>query len=181
MSNGDVRNDLHNLFNPINRLYKYDYSSLYPNKEDFIMRVTEVTKRDQVVDNMQKSSGKLQDIQMKMASGRRLNKTSDDPLGAARSQDIVKTISSQKQILKNINGNIAWLQRTENEINSINEILGQIRTLAIAQSGSDSNEESRLMVDWYAFFSERDITDFAKKFFENKKTKMNTNTIDVKC
>ena len=38
------------------------------------------------------------------------------------------------------------MQRTENEINSINEILGQIRTLAIAQSGSDTNEESRLMV-----------------------------------
>lgn len=35
-SNGDARNDLHNLFNPINRLYKYDYSSLYPNKEDYI-------------------------------------------------------------------------------------------------------------------------------------------------
>jgi len=110
------------------------------------MRVTEVTKRDHVVDNIQKSSGKLQDIQIQMASGRRLNKTSDDPLGAARSQDIVTTISSQKQLIQNIDENIAWLQRTENEINSINEILGQVRTLAISQSGSDSNEESRLMV-----------------------------------
>ncbi len=110
------------------------------------MRVTEVTKRDHVVDNIQKSSGKLQDIQIQMASGRRLNKTSDDPLGAARSQDIVTTISSQQQLLQNIEENITWLQRTENEINSINDLLGQIRTLAISQAGSDSNEESRLMV-----------------------------------
>ncbi len=110
------------------------------------MRVTEVTKRDQVVDNMQKSSGKLQDIQIQMASGRRLNKTSDDPIGAARSQDIVTTISSQKQLLQNIDDNIAWLQRSELEIEHINEVLGQIRTLAISQAGSDSNEESRLMV-----------------------------------
>tara|TARA_B100001250_G_scaffold404319_1_gene420102 strand:+ start:414 stop:1715 length:1302 start_codon:yes stop_codon:yes gene_type:complete len=110
------------------------------------MRVTEVTKRDHVVDNIQKSSGKLQDIQIQMASGRRLNKTSDDPLGAARSQDIVTTISSQQQLLQNIEENIAWLKSTENEISSINELLGQIRTLAISQSGSDSNEESRLMV-----------------------------------
>ena len=110
------------------------------------MRVTEVTKRDQVVDNMQKSSGKLQDIQIQMASGRRLNKTSDDPIGAARSQDIVTTISSQKQLLQNIDDNIAWLQRSELEIGHINEVLGQIRTLAISQAGSDSNEESRQMV-----------------------------------
>ena len=110
------------------------------------MRVTAVTKRDHVVDNMQKSSGKLQDIQIQMASGRRLNKTSDDPIGAARSQDIVTTISSQKQLLQNIDDNIAWLQRSELEIGHINEVLGQIRTLAISQAGSDSNEESRQMV-----------------------------------
>ncbi len=110
------------------------------------MRVTEVTKRDHVVDNMQKSSGKLQDIQIQMASGRRLNKTSDDPIGAARSQDIVTTISSQKQLLQNIDDNIAWLQRSELEIGHINEVLRQIHTLAISQAGSDSNEESRQMV-----------------------------------
>ena len=110
------------------------------------MRVTEVTKRDHVVDNIQKSSGKLQDIQIQMASGRRLNKTSDDPIGAARSQDIVTTLSSQKQQLQNIEDNIAWLQRSELEIGHINEILGQIRTLTISQAGSDSNEETRQMV-----------------------------------
>ena len=108
------------------------------------MRVTEVTKRDHVVDNIQKSSGQLQDIQMQMATGRRLNKTSDDPIGAARSQDIVTTISSQKQLLQNIVDNVAWRQRTEQEISYINEMLGKIRTLALSQAGSDSNEESRL-------------------------------------
>ena len=110
------------------------------------MRVTEVTKRDHVVDNIQKSSGQLQDIQIQMATGRRLNKTSDDPIGAARSQDIVTTIYSQKQLLQNIVDNVAWLQRTEQEISHINEMLGKIRTLALSQAGSDSNEESRQMV-----------------------------------
>ncbi len=83
---------------------------------------------------------------MQMASGRRLNKTSDDPIGAARSQDIVTTISSQNQLLQNIEDNVAWLQRSEQEITHINEILGKIRTLALSQAGSDSNEESRQMV-----------------------------------
>ena len=38
------------------------------------------------------------------------------------------------------------MQRSELEIGHINEILGQIRTLAISQAGSDSNEETRQMV-----------------------------------
>ena len=83
-----------------------------PKQQVLYMRVTEVTKRDHVVDNIQRSSGKLQDIQIQMASGRRLNKTSDDPIGAARSQDIVTTLSSEKQQLQNIVDNIAWLQRS---------------------------------------------------------------------
>ena len=110
------------------------------------MRVTEVTKRDHVVDNIQRSSAKLQEIQIQMATGRRLNKTSDDPIGAARSQDIVTTMSSQNQLLQNIDDNVAWLQRSELEISSINELLGQMRTLAISQSGSDSNVEDRKSV-----------------------------------
>ena len=56
------------------------------------------------------------------------------------------TISSQNQLLQNIEDNVAWLQRSEQEITHINEILGKIRTLALSQAGSDSNEESRQMV-----------------------------------
>ena len=123
------------------------------------MRVTEVTKREHVVDNIQKSSGQLQDIQMQMATGRRVNKTSDDPIGAASSQDIVTTISSQKQLLQNIVDNVAWLQRTEQEISHINEMLGKIRTLALSQAGSDSNEESRQMVA-------REFSAARKSFFD---------------
>ena len=78
------------------------------------MRVTEVTKRDHVIDNIQRSSGKLQDIQIQMATGRRLNKTSDDPIGAARSQDIVATMSSQKQLLQNVFINLLELDQEKN-------------------------------------------------------------------
>lgn len=34
-SSGDDRNNLHNLFNPINRLLHYDYKNLFENKDDY--------------------------------------------------------------------------------------------------------------------------------------------------
>jgi len=43
-SKGDARKDLHNLFNPIDRLYKYDYFTLYDDDEDFIYLLNNAIK-----------------------------------------------------------------------------------------------------------------------------------------
>ncbi|MDP6729635.1 MAG: hypothetical protein QF675_06645, partial [SAR324 cluster bacterium] len=110
------------------------------------MRVTEVSKREQVLDNIQKTSSRLQDAQMQMATGQRVNKPSDDPVGTAKMQDIVSTMSGQEQTVRNISDNITGLQYAEKEITHMAELLGRAKTLAISQSGSDANEESRLMV-----------------------------------
>ena len=110
------------------------------------MRVTEVSKREQVLDNIQKTSSRLQDAQMQMATGQRINKPSDDPVGTAKMQDIVSTMSAQEQTVRNISDNITGLQYAEEEITHMAELLSRAKTLAISQSGSDANEESRLMV-----------------------------------
>ena len=110
------------------------------------MRVTEVSKREQVLENIQKTSARLQDAQIQMATGQRINKPSDDPIGTAKMQDIVSTMSAQEQHLRNITDNIASLQHAEKEITHMTELLGRAKTLAISQSGSDANEESRIMV-----------------------------------
>ena len=57
------------------------------------MRVTETIKRDQVLGNIQRNAQKLQDLQLEMATGQRINKPSDDPLGATMAQDLVTNIS----------------------------------------------------------------------------------------
>ncbi|MDP7630176.1 MAG: hypothetical protein QGF03_06290, partial [SAR324 cluster bacterium] len=109
------------------------------------MRVTEVAKREQVMGNIQRNSTKLQELQMQMASGQRLNRPSDDPMGAVKMQDIVTKLSSNEQLRSNLAENISFLERSELELGQMLEILGKVRTLTLSQSGSDSNDESRLM------------------------------------
>ena len=60
------------------------------------MRVTEVAKREQVMGNIQRNSAKLQELQMQMASGQRINRPSDDPMGAVKMQDIVTKLSTSE-------------------------------------------------------------------------------------
>ncbi len=109
------------------------------------MRVTENSRRDQVLNNIQKTSSRLQETQMQMATGQRLNRPSDDPIGAATMQDIVTKISSSEQLILNLQEHRNWLERSELELNHIQEMMTRVRTLALSQSGSDANEESRQM------------------------------------
>ena len=94
------------------------------------MRVTEVSKREQVLENIQKTSARLQDAQIQMATGQRINKPSDDPIGTAKMQDIVSTMSAQEQHLRNITDNIASLQHDHQSKRGANAInIGQLLKL----------------------------------------------------
>ena len=107
------------------------------------MRVTETIKRDQVLGNIQRNAQKLQDLQLEMATGQRINKPSDDPLGATMAQDIVTSISKQRQRLANLADSISWLERSEIELIKINEFLDKAKTLVMSQSTSSANEDTR--------------------------------------
>ncbi len=107
------------------------------------MRVTETIKRDQVLGNIQRNAQKLQDLQLEMATGQRINKPSDDPLGATMAQDIVTNISKQRQRLANLADSISWLERSEIELIKINEFLDKAKTLVMSQSTSSANEDTR--------------------------------------
>jgi len=107
------------------------------------MRVTESTRRAQVLGNIQKNSEKMQNLQMQMSTGKRLNKASDDPVAVTVAQDIITKVSSGKQRLENLAGNIAWLERSEVELGQMAEILSRAKQLVVSQTGSSSTPDSR--------------------------------------
>lgn len=110
------------------------------------MRVTDVTKREQVVGHMQKNSQRLQTLQTELATGRRINRPSDDPIGATVVQDIVTTISRNEQDIRNIDSNISWLEHTEIELNHVSELLEKAKVLAVSQANDATTLESRAIV-----------------------------------
>lgn len=110
------------------------------------MRVTESTKRDNVLGNIQKNSSRLQDLQTKMATGQKINRTSDDPVGATILQDIHTNITRKEQMARNIDTNISWLERCEVELGHLGELLTKARTLVVSQAGDSASYESRVTV-----------------------------------
>lgn len=107
------------------------------------MRVTDLTKQHAVVRNIQKNGNELQTLQENMSSGRRINRLSDDPLGATQAQDY-RTKISYFDMLRHITGQtFVWLDRTESELQHVGDLISRTKTLVLAQANDSMDAASR--------------------------------------
>ncbi|MDH4120848.1 MAG: hypothetical protein OEV94_04000 [Deltaproteobacteria bacterium] len=107
------------------------------------MRVTDLTKQHAVVRNMNNNAERLQNLQESLASGRRINRLSDDPMGATRSQDYRTELSYAENIVRNIESNYVWLDRSEAELAHAADLVKDAKTLALAQANDSADDSTR--------------------------------------
>lgn len=107
------------------------------------MRVTDLTKQNTIIRNLGNTQSQLQDLQEGMASGRRINKLSDDPLGAAQVQDIRTKLSFMGSTQRNIEQNFLWMDRTEAELLHMSDLLKQAKTLILSQANANADRNTR--------------------------------------
>ena len=107
------------------------------------MRVTDLTKQTAILRNIQKNGERLQNLSDNLASGRRINKLSDDPIGATQAQDFRTKISYFDTLRQITNQTFIWLDRTESELVHVGDLLKQVKTLMLAQANDTSDANSR--------------------------------------
>lgn len=107
------------------------------------MRVTDLTKQNSVIRNIAFNSEKLQNLSKSMASGKRISKLSDDPVAATQVQDNRTRISFFDTLQRNIRQNFVWLDRTEQEIAQIGDLLGRAKVLTLAQANASGDAATR--------------------------------------
>jgi flagellar hook-associated protein 3 FlgL len=107
------------------------------------MRVTDLTKQTSVIRNVQNNSEHLQNLQETMASGRRINKLSDDPVGATQALDYRTKLSFYDMLQRITQQTFTWLDRSEAELQHVGDLLSRVKTLALAQANDSSDANSR--------------------------------------
>jgi flagellar hook-associated protein 3 FlgL len=107
------------------------------------MRVTDLTKQNAVLRNVANNSARVQELQETMASGKRINKLSDDPIGATQIQDYRTKLSFIDRVKQNIRNNFTWLDRTDAELDHVGQLLARTKSLMLAQSNDSSDSATR--------------------------------------
>jgi flagellar hook-associated protein 3 FlgL len=108
-----------------------------------VMRVSESMKFNTMIDNLYKVQNSYNELMEKMASGKSLNRPSDDPLGMSRVLDYRESKASIEQYRENIDSSKGWLTMSESILSSVNDLLVNAKEIAISQSTATASAETR--------------------------------------
>jgi len=107
------------------------------------MRVTNQMLSNNFLRDMRTNLNNLSTIQNQMASGKQINKPSDDPAKASKIMQMYSEIDSNKQYNSNIKNTANWLDVTDTTLDRVGKVIGRIDELLVSTGGSANDLSSR--------------------------------------
>ncbi|MEB3186377.1 MAG: flagellar hook-associated protein FlgL [bacterium] len=107
------------------------------------MRVTNRMITDNVFRNSSAHLERLATLQNQLASGRRIEKPSDDPTGINQIMLLDSVLKDQQQYSRNIDQVVTWLDTTDSALGDAANIVQRARDLAVQGASDTSSRESR--------------------------------------
>ncbi|MCF7802880.1 MAG: flagellar hook-associated protein FlgL [Candidatus Marinimicrobia bacterium] len=107
------------------------------------MRITNSILYRAIKRNVQKSSENVYKYQEQIASGKRINRPSDDPLGAMKAQQLHTSLNKIDQFSRNHTYAKTWLNASEAALSQSSDLLVRLKEITLAQGSSNSNENTR--------------------------------------
>ncbi|MBL0691989.1 MAG: hypothetical protein JJV97_06620 [SAR324 cluster bacterium] len=106
------------------------------------MRIPESGKINLALQGLNKSNAKANAITEQVASGKKLNRLSDDPIASTKVEALKSSISKGDNILKDFSLDFLWLNNMDTSINRMVDILRYAKVKALEAANSFQSEES---------------------------------------
>jgi flagellar hook-associated protein 3 FlgL len=107
------------------------------------MRITDKMRFNTNVSNLFNIQSQYNDMMEKIATQKKVNRASDDPIAAAKIVDIRQGIAANEQYRKNIADSDNWVSITESTLSSAYKLLTKARGIALGEAEGTANAESR--------------------------------------
>ncbi|WP_042195532.1 flagellar hook-associated protein FlgL [Paenibacillus camerounensis] len=108
-----------------------------------MLRVTSNMMNSQLLLNLNRNARTMNDTQLQLSTGRKINKPSDDPVGITYSLRYRAEISSNEQYTKNVDSALSWLDYNDTVLGQAGDVVQRLRELTV-QAGTGSNPQSAL-------------------------------------
>lgn len=108
------------------------------------MRISEQGRLNKQVSYLNSAAERMDRIQQQLATGKRIDRASDDPSGTALALAHRKSIAFESQMRRNMENGTAFLNVTESALGSATELLQRARELTVqASNGTNGPDELR--------------------------------------
>lgn len=108
-----------------------------------MLRVTSNMMNSQLLLNLNRNARTMNDTQLQLSSGRKINKPSDDPVGITYSLRYRAELSSNEQYTKNVDSGLSWLDYNDTVLGQAGDVVQRLRELTVKAS-TGSNPQSAL-------------------------------------
>jgi len=110
------------------------------------MRISTAQLYDRSIRSVLDNQGDLSDVQQQLASGKKLLRPSDDPVGTAQVIRLTEEIDLINQYKKNNNLLVANLEHEETVLSSVNDSLNRARVLMVQAGNGILNGDDRTTI-----------------------------------
>lgn len=108
-----------------------------------MLRVTSNMMNSQLLLNLNRNARTMNDTQLQLSSGQKINKPSDDPVGITYSLRYRAELSSNEQYTKNVDSALSWLDYNDTVLGQAGDVVQKIRELSV-QAATGTNPQSAL-------------------------------------
>ena len=103
-----------------------------------LTRITNNMRFTTIIDNLNRAQNNYSSLMEQMSSQKKINRPSDDPVGATRVLDYRSVRDSIAQYGRNIENANAWLELTETKLENIGDLIGQAREAGVNNQSSET-------------------------------------------
>lgn len=112
------------------------------------MRVTQSMIAENFTRNLMQNLKRLDDINSQTSSEKRINRPSDDPVGAAMAIKLRRQLSAIKQYNSNAQQALTWMKDTETALTNAGDVIQRLSELAVeAANGTQTDEDKGKILD----------------------------------
>lgn len=107
------------------------------------MRVSQNMQFYSAVNNLYGAQSQYNDLMEKLATMKRVNRASDDPIAASKIVDIRQSMAALEQYGRNMDNANAWVSATETRLSSAHDLLVSAQEIAVGQATATATAETR--------------------------------------
>jgi flagellin-like hook-associated protein FlgL len=102
------------------------------------MRITDNMRFNTTLRNLFSTQSQYNYLMEKIASQKKVNRASDDPVAATRIINIRQSKAAIEQYMKNIDSSNTWISSTESTLSGVSKLLDSANKIAIGAMGADA-------------------------------------------
>lgn len=109
-------------------------------------RISFASINTRILDRLYQNYGRLESVQQQLASGKKVDRPSDDPVAVSNSMEMRTQIDQFKTFKRNVDDGLAYLGTVDTTLTTGNSLYQNMRERAIQASNDSNSADSRMFI-----------------------------------